>query len=251
MAATDDTGYRVWSAFLASNRTGTFAISLEAYPEFCPISVGVQANGAKLPCYDEPPQFNLTVANVIAANFELSQDASFPPSTETSFVLDDQFRSPITNILHLALAAIRIDLGNPSPNNFLTHPDVLNQTLIAVFPAISGIPSLESRLYARLQEQALLTESGSQSDFDPFRVPGPSTVQTVYVCRFRKRKSAGNLVVTVFVATAGMFTSGWAFFILVARYVLSKKEEGLDRNEKGRYHGEDFGRQPAAAACEQ
>lgn len=237
MAATDDTGYRVWNALLASNRTGPVAISLEAYPQFCPASVGVQANGITLPCYNEPPQFNLTAANVIAANFELSQDTSFPPTTDTPFVLDDRFRPPITNILHLALAAIRIDLGNPSPNNFLTHPEVLNQTLIAVFPAVSGIPSLGSRLYAR----ALLISSGSESDFDPFRVPGPSTVQAVYVCRFLKRKSTGNLVVTVFVTTAGMFTSAWAFFILVARYVLSKREGNFNQDGKRGWHGEESG----------
>ncbi|KAJ3546875.1 hypothetical protein NMY22_g1867 [Coprinellus aureogranulatus] len=222
--ATDDAGSRLWNIFQASNRTGTVAVSLEAYTEFCPSSVGFQ-NGAPLACATDPPQFNLTAANTIDASLDLLQDASFPPSPGPRLVLDDNLRPPITNILHLALAAIRIDLGNPSPNNFLTHPEVLNRTLVDVFPAIGATPSMQSQLFTYLEQQTAVIGSDSGSAFDPFTIPGPAILQAVYVCRLQKRRSAGNLIVTVFVATAGMFTSGWAFFIFLARYIHSTREK--------------------------
>ncbi|TEB26998.1 hypothetical protein FA13DRAFT_1776595 [Coprinellus micaceus] len=64
----------------------------------------------------------------------------------------------------------------------------------------------------------------SDSAFDVFHVPGPSVLQTVYACRLLRRRSTGNLIVTVFVATAGMFTSGWAFFIFMARYFADRQK---------------------------
>lgn len=55
------------------------------------------------------------------------------------------------------------------------------------------------------------SDYNSRSAFNVFHVPGPSVLQTVNVCGFLKRRgSARNLIVTVFVATVGMFTSGWA-----------------------------------------
>ncbi|KAF5342325.1 hypothetical protein D9611_001496 [Ephemerocybe angulata] len=126
--------------------------------------------------------------------------------------------SPINNILHLALAAIRIDLGNPSPNNFLTHPESLNQTLTATFPETPFTSQTQSLLYTTLNEKHFVKESLDSDDLPIFSVPGPSTVQAVYVCKFMKRKKTGNLIITVFVATVSMFTSGWAVFILIARY---------------------------------
>ncbi|KAF6759960.1 hypothetical protein DFP72DRAFT_1063691 [Ephemerocybe angulata] len=218
ITATDDMGFRAWDAFLRSNRTGAVAFSLSADFEFCPPAMGL-INGNPQPCAMNPPHFNLTAANAITANLDLYQDSSFPLSiTKTHLTLDDMITPPINNILHLALAAIRIDLGNPSPNNFLTHPESLNQTLTATFPKTPFTSQAQSLLYTTLNEKHFVKESLDSDDLPIFSIHGPSTVQAVYVCKFMKRKKTGNLIITVFVATVSMFTSGWAVFILIARY---------------------------------
>lgn len=225
LMATEDVGLRGWTAFLESNRTGTVAISLSANTAFCPLYVG-RKNGTFTPCAVQAPPLNLTATCAVGENFDLKQDNSFVPSFGPPYELDDTLRPPISNILHLALAAMRVDLGNPSPNNFLTHPDALNQTLTAVFPQTASTVSMPSKLYTYLREQSLLvgSESGT-SVFDPFRIPGPSVVQAVYVCKFLKRKDVGNLIVSVMVATLGMFTTAWTVFIFVACWILNRRAE--------------------------
>jgi hypothetical protein len=206
--AADDTGRRGWVAFLESNRTGIVAISVSADTEFCPLSIGLQ-NGTLSPCAAQTPELNITTTCAIGANFDLMQDNSFLLSLSSPYELDDTLRPPIANILHLALAAIRVDLGNRSPNNFLTHPEVLNRTLTAVFPQTASASSTPSKLYTYLHQQSLLVNSHSgPSVFDPFHIPGPSVMQAVYVCKGLQRKDTMNLIVSVFVATVGMFTPG-------------------------------------------
>lgn len=150
------------------------------------------------------------------------------------YALEDTMRPPIVNFLQLALAIIRIDLGNTLANNFLTHPQLLNQTLEAFFPETTSASGMPSRLHSYLQQQALLLGSGSA--FDAFQVPGPSVVQTVYVCKLLKRKSTGNLLVSVFVATVGMFMSGWTFFIMMAHWIVENKEVFLKRPRWDWFH---------------
>ncbi|TEB35850.1 hypothetical protein FA13DRAFT_1787323 [Coprinellus micaceus] len=225
LMATEDVGLRGWTAFLESNRTGTVAISLSANTAFCPLYVG-RKNGTFTLCAVQAPPLNLTATCAVGENFDLMQDNSFGPSFGPPYELDDTLRPPISNILHLALAAMRVDLGNPSPNNILTHPDALNQTLTAVFPQTTSTVSMPSKLYTYLHEQSLLVSSESgTSVFDPFRIPGPSVVQAVYVCKFLKRKDLGNLIVSVMVATLGMFTTAWTVFIFVACWILNRRAE--------------------------
>ncbi|KAJ3525909.1 hypothetical protein NMY22_g10384 [Coprinellus aureogranulatus] len=214
-----DIAYRAWSAFLATNRTGLVTMSFTAVNEFCPASIGmVNTTLPPSSCAMGVPRFKITALNAVNASLDLMQQSSRdPPTVDPQFALDDTFGPPILNMLQLSLAAFRIDLGNPSPNNFLTYPEALNRTLAPVFPSVPLSPSMPSQLYDHLHQQSLLFQSGSASAFDAFRIPGPSIVQTVYVCKLLKRKDAANLIVSVFVATAGMFTTGWALFISIAR----------------------------------
>lgn len=230
MMSSEDSTTRGWSSYSATNRTGMNAFSLMAKVNFCPESVG-NANDTLLPCALDPPVVNVSSVNAISATQGLMQEAS--PTTFFDGpmpIFGEAWRPPIFNFVQLAVAAIRIDLGNPSPNNLLTHPTVFNRSLTKTFPEIGAIDlkSMPSVLYAHLEEQSLLAGTDSGSALDPFRVPGPSVVQTVYVCKFLKRKSAANLIVSVFVATAGMFTSGWAVFIFVARCITERREKDAD-----------------------
>ncbi|KAJ3503340.1 hypothetical protein NMY22_g18279 [Coprinellus aureogranulatus] len=223
--ASGDAGTRAWGSYLQSNRTGIVSISTVGRNKFCSPSVSI-VTGTPLPCATDPPLLEFHGVVAVDSTLGLMQDGSgpsLPVDFTLPYVLDDTMRPPITNILQLMLAVIRIDLGNPSPNNFLTHPQVLNRTLDAVFPETPAAMKMESKLFTYLREQALLQLEESGSAFNLFHVPGPSVVQTVYVCKLLKRKGAGNLIVSVFVASAGMFMSGWAVFICVARFVIEGK----------------------------
>ena len=216
--AADDVGRRSL-AFLESNHTGTVVIAVSADVEFCPPSIGLR-NGTLSPCAAQTPQFNITPTWAIGNQFHLLHSSS-PP-----YELDDTLRPPIDNMLHLALAAIRVDLGNASPNNFLTNPEVLNRTLTAVFPQTASTSRMPSKLYKFLHEQSLLVSSHSgPSVFDPFHIPGPSVVEAVYVCKGLKRKDSLNLIVSVFVATVSMFTPAWTVFIAISCWLLNRKSD--------------------------
>jgi hypothetical protein len=209
--------------------------------EFCPPSI-VTRNDTWALCADETPQLNATAVNSVYADLELTQQDSF------SLPAYEMFHAPNNNLLHLVLAAVRIDLGNPSPNNFSIHPRRLTKAPAAVETPPVG--SVESGLYTYLATQLRVSTaegddrpaasvfepwgfSGYNSDsaFDVFHVPGPSVLQTVYACRLLRRRSTGNLTVTVFVATAGMFTSSWAFFIFMARYFADRQKGSGDKEE--------------------
>ncbi|KAJ3550649.1 hypothetical protein NMY22_g320 [Coprinellus aureogranulatus] len=217
-----DASTRSWKAFVAANRTGHVALSFTTKVEFCPVPIGVQSKEQSR-CAVDPPHFNVTDMKFVDANMDSVPDA-FSERPSGTLLEDDVLARPITNLLHFYLASFRVDLGNPSSNNILTHPEALNRTLYAEFPSTDLTPGAPSLLYDYLQQQSLLFHSGSESAFDAFRIPGPSVLQTAYICTFLKRKSPANLIVSVFVATAGMFTSGWALFISVARYLHRSQE---------------------------
>ncbi|KAJ3550661.1 hypothetical protein NMY22_g317 [Coprinellus aureogranulatus] len=191
--------------FVAKNRTDRFALSLDAKSEFCPVVVGTNSK-EPLPCAVEPPHIKC-------------RDLFGTPNL-------DAFVRPILNLLHFYLASLRIDFGNPSSNNLLTNPEVLNRTLSPDLedPYALLTPSAPSLLYAYMNEQSLLSRSGSESAFNASQIPGPSILRKGYTCGSLKRKDAANLIVSVFVATSGMFTTGWAVFIFIAKCLHPKPE---------------------------
>lgn len=221
--ALGDLEERTWN--LEYSRTGIVAVFLIANNTFCPPSLMRTGEGPLPVCAINPPQLDFDLVRATNSSLDLLQDSTGPPMTfGAPYVLDETLRPAIVNILQLVLAVVRIDLGNRSPNNFLTHPQTLNHTLEASFPETPAASIMPSRLYSHLQQQSLLVGSGSASVFDAFQIPGPSVVQTFYTCKLLKRKSAGNFIVSVFIATSGMFMTGWAVFIFVAHCIGEYKE---------------------------
>lgn len=120
--------------------------------------------------------------NAVSTALGLMQEASRTAYFDGPVpVFGEAWLPSIFNFIQLAVAAIRIDLGNPSPNNLLMHPEVLNRTLTETFPEIGAIDleSMPSKLYTHLKEQSLLVSTDSGSMLDTLSVPGPSVVQTV------------------------------------------------------------------------
>ena len=167
-------------------------------------------------CSISPPKFVITLAAAVYANATILQFDNFYPidPVNNPYVLDADFERPLFNLLQAVYASIRIDLGNPSLNNFILNPSALNGTIYDKFPVTAYNQdqlSTTSTLYSQWHnpEPAL-------QKYLPVNVSGPAQVQVVYPCRFQQRKPLGSLIVSVLVATLSMFSSAWAAFILAA-----------------------------------
>jgi hypothetical protein len=111
-------------------------------------------------------------------------------------------------------AAIRVDLGNPSLNNFILNPSALNGTIFETFPVTpynQAQSSTTSTLYYQWHNPSPALQA-----YLPINMSGPAQIEVAYPCRFQQRKPLGSLVVSVLVATLSMFSSAWAVFILAA-----------------------------------
>ena len=169
--------------------------------------------GLATPCSILPPTFVVTHAAVVYPNATIRQfDSQYPMDNE--YVLEADFEQPFHNLLQAVYAAIRVDLGNPSLNNFILNPSALNDTIFESFPVTAYNQdqlSTTSSLYSQWHNP----NPYLQKDL-PVTVSGPAQIQVVYPCRFQQRKPLGPLIVSVLVATLSMFSSAWAVFILAA-----------------------------------
>ncbi|KAF8968029.1 hypothetical protein BDZ97DRAFT_1655514 [Flammula alnicola] len=216
-AASTDLGTRAYNAFVGSGSTTPMIISLHAGFAYCPMSLGPAAA-----CAITAPKFAIRYAAAVYANASILQyDNNYAiDPVQNPWVLDADTEQPIVNLLQTIYASIRVDLGNPSLNNFILHPLFLNSTIIPVFPATRWNQDNSSR-------NATLYDGFAHLEPDlSVNVSGPAHIQVVYPCRFQQRKSLGSLVISVLVATLSMFSSGWALFILIAT-ALAKRADPL------------------------
>lgn len=187
-------------------------MSIQADFAPCPASVGSSAS-----CANEAPQFSTTFAAVIYPNLTLAQYSQLEPTSPGNpKIIDAVTAAPLANLIQLVYASIRIDLGNPSPNNFIINPSTTNKTLTQSFPRTPVVEAAESKLYQRL----------TTGHFRPVVVEDPATIRVVYLCRAQKQKGAGPLFIAVLVATLSMFSSGWAVFMFLATYIAKRPSEG-------------------------
>ncbi|KAF9485189.1 hypothetical protein BDN70DRAFT_679073 [Pholiota conissans] len=234
--ASTDLGNRVYNAYVTSNFTTPTIISLQASFELCPLARGPSAD-----CSVSPPKPTIQYAAVVYPNATLLQyDYSIPVKPVTNpYVLDNDTEAPMLNLLQAIHAAIRIDLGNPSSNNFILDQTALNSTIIPSFPRTSYNQNATSLLYEQW------AHPGSQlQGFLPFKIAGPAHIQAAYACHVQRRKPVGSLFVSVLVATLSMFSSGWAIFMIVAAS-LAKRNDPLANQCEGHYNH----RIPVEAAC--
>ena len=210
--ASIDVGRRAYNALLNSNYTSAVAISLQADITPCPMSLGSSAA-----CGLATPNFTISSAGVVMSNLSFKQDTLPDPVT----VLDDNVKLPISNLLQTVYAIIRVELGNPSPNNFILHPNVTDGIIVSTFPATplnQGWKTLVSELY-----QEWTNPDPGTKKYLPVTVSGPANIQVVYPCRFQKQKTPGQLFISVLVATLTTFSTGWAVFMVLAAYFAKRK----------------------------
>lgn len=139
--------------------------------------------------------------------------------------MNDMLTPVILNLLQTVYAAVRLDLGIDSPNNYILHKEVMPQTLNSTFPVTATTPAnpnnigLTSHLYSSWSNPNATDSFGTDYSwmwqFLPEIVaPGPAAIQVVYLCHLQSRKSPGSLIISVLVAVLSMFSSGWAIYLL-------------------------------------
>jgi hypothetical protein len=211
-AATRDVGRRAFTALLTSNYTSPVAASIQADITPCPMSLGSSAA-----CGLSTPNFTISSAAVVMSDLSFFQDEAPDPIT----VLDDNIKLPISNLLQTVYAIIRVELGNPSPNNFILHPNVTDNIIVSTFPATplnQGGDALISGLY-----QEWTNPDPETKKYLPVTVSGPANIQVVYPCRFQQQKTPGQVFISVLVATSSMFSTGWAVFMVLAVYFAKQR----------------------------
>jgi hypothetical protein len=211
-AATIDLGGRSFNALLTSNYTSPVAISVQADITPCPMSLGASAA-----CGLATPIFTIFSAAVVMSNLSLFKDDAPDPIT----VLDDNLKLPISNLLQTVYAIIRVELGNPSPNNFILHPNITDSIIVSKFPATplnQDGDALVSGLY-----QEWTNPDPETKKYLPVTVSGPANIQVVYPCRFQQQKTPSQLFISVLVATLATFSTGWAVFMVLAVYFAKRR----------------------------
>jgi hypothetical protein len=183
----------------------------------CPASLGVTA-----PCANDPHPINIDRVTSVFRNGSFNAfDAFLPPSNTNKPLIKLDWFPRIANLIQVIVASIRIDLGNPSPNNFILHPSALNRTLSSTFPAVKLTNSTDSLLYQANVHPEIYGMQGML----PLTLAGQARIQVVFPCRFQRRKAFGALFISVLVATLSMFASGWALFMFLASYWVKHSSE--------------------------
>ena len=215
-SATQDLGGRVYNALLFSNQTSAISFSAQVNFNYCPMSFGLDA-----PCAINPPLFNIFLAAIVLPNSTIHYyDSRLPlDPVWNPWVLDNDTELAVYNILQTVYAAVRIDLGNPSLNNFILYPAAMNNTIYPTFPITpaNGEAYSNSSLYSTLSSPFPWLQQNL-----PVTLSGPATIQVVYPCQFQQRKAPGALVISVLVATLSMFSTGWAVYMLLATTIAKR-----------------------------
>ncbi|KAJ7921309.1 hypothetical protein B0H13DRAFT_2416493 [Mycena leptocephala] len=218
-----DAASRTFTFLQATNGTSPVIVSLQADFPFCPAALGRQAA-----CAVNVPQFNISSSFVSYANLTFHQYFASDPLTDSNQpVITNDTYNVLSNVIQTMYAAVRIDLGNPSPNNFLLNTSVIPATIFSTFPAT--LPGVDNTS----EEYANLVGTTVNPDFNitgllPLTVEGPALMDVVYLCRFQHPLPPAQAFIAVLVATLSMFSSGWAIFLALATKVVKRRNSGAN-----------------------
>jgi hypothetical protein len=115
----------------------------------------------------------------------------FRGSGGEQILINNDTEGIIANVIQTVDAAVRVDLGNPSPNNLLLSTFVIGEAITASFlQTFPTFPTLlnESLLYSTLvgDGYAESTAPTTGSLLLPLAVTGPAVLDGVYFCRFQR-----------------------------------------------------------------
>ncbi|KAJ7880008.1 hypothetical protein B0H14DRAFT_3434745 [Mycena olivaceomarginata] len=200
-----------------------------------PSIISFQADFPLVPCISRTrcslvPPLNISSMFLYKSSRDLQQYfASQPVSDSNKPLVTNDTLGIISNIVQSAYAAVRLDLGNPSPNNFLLNTAMISEAITATFPQTFPGLANESLLYSVLVNDGYEARVEGSSGITnitgllPLTLPGPAVLQGLYLCHFQRAKSLGSAFIAVLVGTLSMFYSGWAIFLAFAATVVKKR----------------------------
>ncbi|KAJ7830353.1 hypothetical protein B0H14DRAFT_2515881 [Mycena olivaceomarginata] len=210
---------RTYFMLMLSNRTTPQVLSFQANFPWCPPSLGRDA-----PCATQVPPLNTTGIFEWLGNGTLVSNAKLTNDTI----------GMVWNMVQVIYAAVRLDLGNPSQNNFLLNTSVIPEAIQSTFPQTypsQGDISLptESYVHSALVNDELFANftddtPGLLPSLLPLSAPGPAVIDGVYLCRFQRAKSPGSAFIAVLVATLSTFSAVWGIFLTLAAAFVKQKE---------------------------
>ncbi|KAG9024395.1 hypothetical protein FRB95_011557 [Tulasnella sp. JGI-2019a] len=146
-------------------------------------------------------------------------------------IFDASLYNTTYNFIQVMLASVRVDIGNQCPTNLLmTQPDIINTTLLQT-------PKLTNATYFDYYPQGLVTakslygiinsDNTYLNDTFQFTLPlnGSTEIflQAPFLCHLTVLKSPVQVIVSVAVAMAGLFMSGWGLFNTIASWFATRR----------------------------
>ncbi|KAG8986377.1 hypothetical protein FRB94_003428 [Tulasnella sp. JGI-2019a] len=146
-------------------------------------------------------------------------------------IFDTSLYNTTYNFMQAMLASVRVDVGNQCPTNFLmTQPSIINSTLFQT-------PKLTNATYLKYYPQDLVTaqslydimnsDNAFLNDTFQFTLPlnGSTQIflQAPFLCHLTVLKSPAQVIVSVIVAMAGLFMSGWGLFNTIASWFATRR----------------------------
>ncbi|KAG8877216.1 hypothetical protein FRB98_006829 [Tulasnella sp. 332] len=133
------------------------------------------------------------------------------------------------NFMQAMLASTRVNVGNRCPANILTQPSQVDTTILQT-PALTNATYTEfyppNSVAALSLYDLLKSDNTFLNDTFQFTLPLYASsdifLQAPYLCRLTVLKSPAPLVVSVVVAMAGLFMSGWGIFTAVAAWLATR-----------------------------
>ncbi|KAF8192657.1 hypothetical protein K438DRAFT_2017864 [Mycena galopus ATCC 62051] len=236
-----------------TNLTSPRTLSFQASFPWCPASMGREAS-----CAMNVPPPNITGMSQVSGTGKLSAYvATQPPSTTNQQLPSNDTFAIVANTVQAVYAAIRLDLGNDAPNNFLVNTSAIPEAIIRDFPppavtnttsnTTTALPG-ESFLYSVLVGDGYWESKSppgtGASGFPeihmllPLNMSGPAVLDGVYLCHFQYIKEPGPLIVAVLVATQSTFMLGWGVFMRFATGWAKKRSPDAntcEANSNGTY----------------
>ncbi|KAJ7182499.1 hypothetical protein C8R43DRAFT_6256 [Mycena crocata] len=216
--ASGDFASRVLSLDQLTNGSFPTIISFQADFPWCPASMGRDAA-----CAQQIPPLKISGMFTYAPGPIIKGFADSKPITDDNQpLLTNDTTGIISNLVQSTYALVRLDLGNPSPNNFLLNTSVLPDAILATFPQTFPTlpePALFPLLSTGVGDGWLYNITGAL----PLAFAGPAVLDGVYLCRFQEPKSPGSAFIAVLVATLSMFSSGWALFMTLSATIVKRR----------------------------
>ncbi|KAJ7864606.1 hypothetical protein B0H14DRAFT_3603051 [Mycena olivaceomarginata] len=196
---------RIFQMLILSNRTTPQLISFEADFPWCPASLGPAA-----PCGTQSPPLKIN------GMFEWLGNGSTVQAFSGDLLTNDT-EGIVSNMVQAVYAAVRLDLGNPAPSNFLLQPALIPSVILSTFPRRTP------------QKTGGLTNGTYDiPGLLPLTVPGPAVLDGVYLCRFTRAKSPGSAFVAVLVGTLSMFGAVWGIWLTLATMWVKRRDAGAN-----------------------